>query len=936
MNIFNKVTLQSLKKNRTRTFVTIIGIMLSTALICAVTTSFASVRQYAISYFEYTEGKWHGIEKNIDNNSFKKIDEADEVKDKAVLSYIGYADIGSTNSYKPYLYISGFHEDEQGIAPIHVISGRMPQNSSEIMLPDHLADNGEVHYNEGDVLKLEIGDRVADTDELLKLDSDKMDYSLRENIDIQSLINDNIDLINSQIFRQDTPYIAVDGDNGKTINAEKLNIRETREYTVVGFYSRPDFEDTFAPGYTALTVPDKYTEDTYYTVFYRMKHMDDIYDFMEKCGFDDNGITSGAHSDLLMFRGVSKYASFYGMIYGLMAVVIVLIMFGSIMLIYNAFSISVSERTKQFGLLSSIGATKKQLRKMVRFEATTLSFIGIPLGIGLGILGMWITFLAIGSKFAIFSGEKFSEPMRVCVSPTALIAACVIAFVTIRISAWIPSVRATRITAVEAIRQNSDIKQTKHIKTPKIIFKVFGLSGMLAHKYFKRSKKKYRATIISLFMSIVLFISAYAFTSYLVSSVGDAYDTYNMDYIYTLYERPDKNSNVDVDELLRDIKNTEHITGASYYTNSYQTAYINEDYLNKEMLSSENDSLMEEAYDMKKKDGFRVINVSACFVDDETFRDFLKKYGLSESEFMDKDAPLGIAFDDSFDLDTETGRMVRKKLFNTDSFEMEFTAHKSFKGYYYTETHIDGKVVYSSQDGLDKKEWNAADCSRDVTLKIGKVIDDTPFFPNYYGSAVIYPYSSMNSILGEDEEGANGVEYSINSDDVFGGYKALEKMFNENDKYVGDLYNYAEFAETSRSIIVIVKVFAYGFIVLISLIAAANVFNTITTNINLRRREFAMLKSVGMTSKGMKKMLNFECILYGTKALLYGLPVSAIVTYFIYCSIKKGIDTYFSIPWGAVGIAVLSVFLVVFSTMMYSMSKIKKDNPIDALKNENL
>jgi putative ABC transport system permease protein len=161
-------------------------------------------------------------------------------------------------------------------------------------------------------------------------------------------------------------------------------------------------------------------------------------------------------------------------------------------------------------------------------------------------------------------------------------------------------------------------------------------------------------------------------------------------------------------------------------------------------------------------------------------------------------------------------------------------------------------------------------------------------------------------------------------------------MFKENDKYVGDLYNYAEFAETSRSIIVIVKVFAYGFIVLISLIAAANVFNTITTNINLRRREFAMLKSVGMTAKGMKKMLNFECILYGTKALLYGLPVSAIVTYLIYCSIRRGIDTYFSIPWGAVGIAVLSVFLVVFSTMMYSMSKIKKDNPIDALKNENL
>ena len=123
---------------------------------------------------------------------------------------------------------------------------------------------------------------------------------------------------------------------------------------------------------------------------------------------------------------------------------------------------------------------------------------------------------------------------------------------------------------------------------------------------------------------------------------------------------------------------------------------------------------------------------------------------------------------------------------------------------------------------------------------------------------------------------------------------------------------------------------------LISLIAAANVFNTITTNINLRRREFAMLKSVGMTAKGMNKMMNFECIMYGTKALIYGLPVSAGVTFLIYRAINEGIDTDFFIPWRAVIIAVLSVFIVVFSTMMYSMSKIKKDNPIDALKNENI
>lgn len=925
MNIFNRVTLQSLKKNRTRTFVTIIGIMLSTALICAVTTSFASVKEYAIGFIEYSDGKWHGSEKNIDSEKYKLFEESDEIKDKAVFSYIGYADIGSYNNYKPYLYISGFQEDEEGIAPLHVTSGRLPQNSSEIILPDHLSANGAVEYKVGDTIELEIGDRVPDTDKLLGSEQGEMLDLIKENID---LLKENKEMVSNYILRQDVPYIAEDDDSGNTVSAEKLNIRETRVYTIVGTYSRPDFEEIYSPGYTALTTPDAYNEKTTYTIFYRMNHIGDIYDFINA-----NGLEGKTNSQLLMFRGVSKYASFYGMIYGLMAVVIGLIMFGSIMLIYNAFSISVSERTKQFGLLSSIGATKKQLRQMVRFEATVLSFIGIPLGICLGILGMWITFLAIGSKFTAFSGADYGKPLRICVSPTALIAACIIAFVTIRISACIPSVRATRITAVEAIRQNSDIKQSKHVKTPKLVYKLFGLSGMLAHKYFIRSKKRYRSTIISLFMSIVLFISAYAFTSYLVTSVGDAYNTFNMDYVYTLYEMPDDEKEIDIDALLRNIKGTEHITDANYYRSFYQEAHVDSKYLNGDVINSLSTGKKQS---MEIDDDSMRLSINTCFVDDETFKKILKKYNLPENEFMNSDSPLGIAYDDLYDLDIETGRMVHKKIFNNDNAEIGFTSHKKLDNYFYLETNTDGKDVYSSLDGNEKIEFESTEMSKDITLKIGKVIDEQPFFLNYSGTAIIYPYSLMEDVIGNDLEGGYGIDYSINSDDVYGGYRALEKMLRENGISNGDIYNYAEYAETSRSIIVIVKVFAYGFIVLISLIAAANVFNTITTNINLRRREFAMLKSVGMTDKGMKKMLNFECILYGTKALIYGLPISAIVTYLIYISISRGIDTEYRMPWGAVGVAVLSVFLVVFATMMYSMSKVKKDNPIDALKNENI
>lgn len=136
--------------------------------------------------------------------------------------------------------------------------------------------------------------------------------------------------------------------------------------------------------------------------------------------------------------------------------------------------------------------------------------------------------------------------------------------------------------------------------------------------------------------------------------------------------------------------------------------------------------------------------------------------------------------------------------------------------------------------------------------------------------------------------------------------------------------------------VTVINIFSYGFIILISLIAAANVFNTISTNINLRRREFAMLKSIGMTPKAFSKMMDFECLLYGFKGLLYGLPVSFVMTWMIYGAIGEGLEISFFIPWYSITIAVGSVFLVVFATMLYSMKRIQKENTIDTLRNENL
>ena len=921
MNVFHKVTLQSLKKNRVRTLVTIIGIMLSTALICAVTTSFASVRQYAIDYLEFTDGKWHAMEKNASKSTYDLIACSGKVKETGEISLIGYAKIGSSNKFKPYICVSGFREDEDRIIPIHLTSGRMPENENEIILPDHLNFNGDVGYGVGDELTLEIGDRKINKMKLQEIGID----------DLEKAAEMYGSVIDKYVLGQDVPYAAMsDNDDENVISAEDLDIKEIRSYTVVGIYQRPAFEDFTAPGYTALTVADEYTDDTQLTVYYCMNDASEVYDFI-----NNNDLNGETHSTLLMFKGISMYSSFYSMIYGLMGVVIVLIMFGSVMLIYNAFSISVSERTKQFGLLSSVGATKRQLRKMVRFEAASVSFIGIPLGILLGIVGMWITFLAIGNRFSAFIGDEYRKPMRICISFKAIAAACIIAFITIMLSAWIPSRRATKISAVEAIRQNSDIKQKKRIRTPQIIYKFFGLSGVLAHKYFKRSKKKYRSTIISLFMSIVLFISASSFTAYLVGAASDSNDNLGMDYVLTLYDENNYNNPTEANELKNRILSTENITDVAYFSSQYSMgAYLKKDCLSEEFLNNNNNNTNSRFY--AEREGYITADMTIFYVDDDTYRQLLAKYNLSEDEFMNKESPLGIAVDNIMSFDDVSGRMVRRKAYDADRFDMIFSQVKQIDGYYFSYIDDNNAVYFNMEEPENSISIPADECVYDIVLKIGKVIEERPYFTPFFYNAVIYPYSAKGFLPEDEQENINVIEYAIKSSDKAAGYDALSGMMKECGYSDYDLFNYAAQADSQRSMIIIIKVFAYGFIVLISLIAAANVFNTITTNINLRRREFAMLKSVGMTAKGMRKMLNFECILYGTKALIYGLPTSFIVTYFIYRSINEGFDTVFFIPWKSVIIAVMSVFIVVFVTMMFSMSKIKKDNPIDSLKNENL
>lgn len=908
MNVFNKVTLESLKKNRTRTIVTIIGIMLSAAMICASTALVSSMQNFVLRCAIHIDGDWYGAVYDAAYKDYEDIRDSDRVSSAAYAQVLGYAKIDSANERKPYLYVlggdvaSGYFKT----MPVHLILGTLPKDSTEIILPEHLTSNGKVNYKLGDTVTLDVGDRTLD----------------------------------GRRLGQDTPVYTYDSETQVEImSGERLENTEPRTYTVVGIYERPTFEDYSAPGYTALTAADtKSADQTPIHCYFKLHKPAGVYDFMKEMGYTQE-YRYAYNTKVLLYSGTAPFDSFLTAFYSLAAIIIALIVFGSVSLIYNAFSISVSERTRQFGLLSSVGATKKQLRRMVLFEALAVSAVGIPLGILVGIGGIGITLLLIGDKF--FSIVRVDIPMRLCVSWQAVVIAAVIALVTVLISAWIPSKRATRVSAVEAIRQSMDIKVSgRPVRTSRLAYKLFGLPGVLAGKHYKRNRKKYRTTVVSLFMSIVLFVSAAAFTDYMTESAEGGLASDQFDLIYAA--ESDASAAMTPDALLELLFSEQNVTGGTYTKKQFLQGDISREYVTAMYAGRFAD------FGMEREDAApKELSISGYlyFVADAEFNRLLEKYNLMEADYYDRDKPLGIALDRNIELDRRLEKYVTLDTLKGDGCVIEGLYYVEIDGYYRKDSRIDENgnkvVLYQNRDNeSDIIELPYGESFAKYTLRSEKTIEEAPFFVSRSTPVainMIYPYSMLESVVPEAALNQfRNTEYFLTSSNHTASFENLTTVLTENGLSSRQLFDYAANAETNRNVVTIIRVFAYGFIVLISLIAAANVFNTISTNISLRRREFAMLKSVGMTQKGFRRMMNYECLLYGSKALLLGLPVSCGITYLIYRAVTTAYETSFHLPWAAIGIAVLSVFLVVFATMMYTMRKVKKDNPIDALKNENL
>lgn len=888
MNIVKKLTLTHLKQNKKRTIITIIGIAIAVAMITAVSTTVVSFRDLLIRRQLSSTGYWHVLYRDVPADKIDDIKNDKNTDTIMVTKDLGYSLLdNSENDYKPYLFLKAYNDDAFDGMPLTLSEGRMPETTKEIVISKHIIDDGGVDLKVGDTITLDLGERAV--------------YEEGQRF----------------CLSQDCSYL--DDSDVEDTNGEKFElIGDTRTYTIVGIVERPAFENYFSPGYSVFTYLDVgslTSNDTVNVSVYLDRVNKKVYTESEKTaksvGIPKENISYNDY--VLTLYGAGNDRGINSMLMVLEVILILIIVIGSISLIYNAFAISISERSRYLGMLASVGATKRQKRSSVYFEGLIIGAISIPIGIVSGILGIGITLKLINPIFKRV--VIIDEDLHVVISLSAIVVAIIFSIVTIVISTYLPARRASKISPVDAIKQSVDIKITKKsIKTSKLTHKLFGIEGDIALKNLKRNKKRYRATVFSMIISLILFLTVASYGYYLKKAYMMTVQGYNYDVMIGVNNNNSGNLYSEVSEL----------DSVDEATTVFHLRYADVYLENSNLISSELNQYIEDLNLLYEyEDESKKMNIDFIGLDDESYEKYAKKVGVdlddkssnelggillnnvilrngkkaAEIKMLDVNAGDDIAFHAlTYDDDEENDSYTERKL-NTDT---------SFK-------------VLACTNVLPMGMDNSSNYYCSVTCVMSKT--DLMKLQNQVLSDIDYePVANNDGTL----------FLSINNHSKF--TDDLEQILSKYSDYY--VYDANDSINKEKQMILIISIFAYGFIALITLICIANIFNTISTSINLRSREFAMIKSVGMTPRSFNKMIAFESIFYGIKALSYGLPISFVIMYGVYWTVHENFSGKFSLPVLSLAIAIFSVFIVVFSAMMYSASKVKKENVIDALKKD--
>ena len=582
-----------------------------------------------------------------------------------------------------------------------------------------------------------------------------------------------------------------------------------------------------------------------------------------------------SNTDLLRYQGVLNDATLQ-VLYTIGTIVIVIIVISSVFVIRNSFSISVAEKNRQYGMLASVGATSKQIKKNVLFEGLSIGLIAIPLGILLGIVAIMILLQVVNYLLSDMFVAGLNLEYSISIIP--IIASIIISLITIYLSCLIPAIRASKISPIESIRGNNDIKlKPRKIKTPKFIKKVFGIGGVIASKNLKRSKKKYRTTVISIVVSIFIFISLSS-----ILTLGTKVTTlYYTDFKFNMFVSGGDKT------IYEEIAKLDNVDNYAYF---YEKGLD----INFEKYSSE--------FGKQVLGDIENGGILLAVYNNEYFKQYIKELGISEENYK----KAAILIDDVILYNADNTRTV-DRIYNIQSGdEITITDSSKEKSFVITKTTTERPM------GLENTYYDS-----------GIIVVSQDFLEEVFGEKVDESYILDDLLIYSEED--ETLENTIND------------LIKQNENYSElAVYNYNTAVEQQKRIILVVAIFLYGFITVISLIGVTNIFNTITTNMILRSKEFAMLKSIGMTKKEFNRMIRLESIMYGLKALIIGIPLGILGSYFIYKAFALDTDFGYSLPIVPIIISIVFVFIIVGITMKYSLNKINKQNIIETIRKDNI
>ena len=847
MSILNRLTIKNLRLNKKRTIVTIIGIILSTALMVGIGLLFSSFQDLMIRDTIGYNGKYEANYGDVD------LDKLNDIKDKDFTYFyekpIGFSKIESSNEYKPYMYITSVNKEY--FDELKLIEGSFPKNENEAVISNHVITNGGLNYKVGDIVTLKYGTRNIEGEETLA--------------------------------------------NSEYVPGEEIDINGEVTLKIVGIVERSNFESYSASGYTAFTLDvnsDKGNVNLYVMFDKNKKIIKQSEELAKELSYDYD---INYNSTLLALYGESTYGNVMTTMVSMMMIMLALVSIGCIIVIYNSFAISVMERKKEFGLLSSIGATKRQLSHTVFFEAVVVGLIGIILGILGAYIGIGCVILIINNLIS----DMLEYKLHLVTNPLFIIIPVIFMIIVIGVSAFIPSRRASKVSPIEAIRQNDDIKiNKKKIRTSKLALKLFGIEGEIALKNIKRNKKKYRVTIVSLFISIVLFISFSSYMNYTLNTASSVMGEVPYDYQISYFG--DDNDIDALDKISEIIKSNDVKEYVSYSASNLSI-------IGNYTYSDEYLDFYKNAYG---DDGIKALNnlkyqyISIYILDDNSYNKYKKLIGIDNDSVILLNKFKGVSYGNNkrvnYNIPVINNGNINIKICNFDNDEDVDTTK-------YCNKNIDNIFVTNKSFDLIE-EFSYMD---DFKLIVNKKL-----------------YDSIS------DSSTHYTQFNIISDNT----NNIDKLTKELDKYSNVNYtNIKEAMKQANNLILVVKILMYGFISLVTLIGVTSVFNTISTSMALRKREFAVLRSIGLTNRGFNKILFFESLFFGMKSLIFAIPVSIGITVLIHYALADMVSiSTIIIPWKYIIISIVSVFVIVLLTMMYSTSKIKKHNIIEQIREENI